>query len=138
MTRVGTFARVLLISSYAITFRADALAADITGVWATNGSNCDKMFVKKASTVSFTNDSDLYGDGLIIDGRRITGKSVNCDIKSIKEEGSTVHMIAACATSIMRSSGQSISVRVVDQNRIIRVYPGVSDISISYDRCVLK
>jgi hypothetical protein len=82
----------------------------------------------------FRRDSDIYGGGFIIDGRRIRGRSGSCTIKSSKEDGSTIHMIAGCATDIMLSTVQ-FSVRVIDDNTITRVFPGIEGMELTYYRC---
>jgi hypothetical protein len=46
-------------------------------------------------------------------------------------------MIAACASDVMLSDAQ-LSVRVVDHNRVVRIFPGVSDMEMGYERCDLK
>ena len=114
-----------------------ARADDLTGVWATDASNCSKIFSKTGTGVSFAKDSDLYGSGFIIDARRITTPMARCDIKTNKQDGSTVHLIAACATDIMLSSVQA-SFKVVNNDKIIRIFPGVGDMEIPYERCVFK
>jgi hypothetical protein len=67
----------------------------------------------------------------------LRGKLATCKIKSRREDGDTVHMIAACATDIMLSDVQ-FSLKVVDQNKIMRIFPGVPDMQQSYERCTMK
>src|ERR1700742_3223121 len=67
--------------------RADDLAG-ISGLWATDARNCDKIFSKTEHGFSFAKDSDLYGSGFIIDGRRVVTPVARCDIKSSKQDGS--------------------------------------------------
>jgi hypothetical protein len=43
-------------------------------------------------------------------------------------------MIDACATDIMTSNIQ-FSARVIDDNTIARIFPGMPEFSISYSRC---
>ena len=109
-------------------------AIDLNGAWATDASVCDKVFVKTGSAISFRPDSELYGGGFIIEGNRIRGQSAGCDIKSRKEAGMTTHLIASCATEVMFSSVQ-FSLKTVDENRIIRVFPEMSDMELPYVRC---
>ncbi len=52
-----------------------AHAFDLTGAWASQGDLCKLVFTKNGKAVSFTELSDLYGSGFIIDGDRITGKT---------------------------------------------------------------
>jgi hypothetical protein len=116
-------------------------AADLSGVWVSNPDVCDKVFVKKGSNVSFAKDADMYGSGFIIEGNRVRGKIAKCTIKSTKEdtneERTMVHMVAACATDIMLSNIQ-VSFRIVNQDRIVRMFPGISELGVSYSRCLLK
>ena len=113
-----------------------ARADDLTGVWATDASNCSKIFSKTGTGVSFAKDSDLYGSGFIIDARRITTPMARCDIKTNKQDGSTVHLIAACATDIMLSDVQ-FSVRSVNANEILRMFPNMPGMETLYHRCAM-
>ena len=113
-----------------------AEAADLTGVWATAADVCNKVFVKKGNRVSFAKNSDIYGSGFIIEGKEIRGAMAKCRIKRTTEDGATIHMIAACATDIMLSDVQ-LSVRIIDANSIARLFPGMSDMSVSYYRCTM-
>ena len=44
------------------------------------------------------------------------------------------HMIAACETDIMLSDIQ-FSVRVIDGNKIVRIFPNIPGIEHRYERC---
>src|SRR5687767_15586005 len=98
----------------------EAFAASIGGVWASDARYCDKVFVRKGASVSFAKEGDLYGSGFIIDGRKIKGKLATCSIKSSREDGSTTHLLAACATDVMLSNVE-ISLKVIDQNKLVRL-----------------
>jgi len=120
-----------LISGFAV------YAADINGVWATDKAVCNKVFVKTGDSVSFAGDADLYGSGFIIQGKQLKGKIVTCTIKSTKEEGAIIHIIAACATDIMLSDMQ-FSVKMIDDNTVSRIFPGMPDLGgVDYFRCAL-
>jgi hypothetical protein len=111
------------------------LAIDLNGPWATDASACNKIFVKKGDTISFLQDSDQFGGGFIIEGNKVRGQMQTCTIKSRKEDGNMVHLLAACASDIMSSSIQ-FSARIIDENTIARVFPGMPDeLSIKYSRC---
>jgi hypothetical protein len=112
-----------------------AHATDLNGSWATDVSACNKVFVTKGSVISFRTDSDQYGGGFIMEGNKVRGQMQTCTIKARKEEGNVVHMLATCANDIMASSIQ-FSARIVDDNTISRIFPGMSDdLSIKYSRC---
>jgi hypothetical protein len=122
-----------------VTLPIEAYAIDLTGAWATDHALCDRVFTKKKNQIAFSELSDLYGSGFIIDGSRIRGKSAQCTIKSRKEEGDTVQLSSACATTIMTSSVQ-FSLKVIDANTISRLFPeiqGVQVMALNYYRCAL-
>jgi hypothetical protein len=110
-------------------------AVDLNGSWATDASVCNKVFVKKGDTVAFAQDSDQFGGGFILEGNKVRGQMQSCAIKARKEDGNMVHFLAACASDIMASNVQ-FSARVIDDNTIARIFPGMPDeLSIKYSRC---
>lgn len=113
-----------------------AEAADFSGLWVSNPSACNKVFIKKGGEIRFADDADLYGSGFIIDGDQIQGKMATCKIRARKEDGDTVHLLSSCATDIMFSDNQ-FSLKIVDQNKISRVFPGMSELNTDYFRCQL-
>ena len=78
--------------------------------------------------------SDQHGGGFIIEAERLRGKFATCNIKTKKEDGQSVNILAGCATDIMLSNIQ-FSLKVLDPNKILRRFPGMQDIEISYERC---
>ena len=135
--KLGAFFWFTLMLACLGAFTADVLAADVTGAWTSDTSNCSRIFVKTPKGVFLAENADLYGSGFVVEGRKIKGRMANCDIKTIKEEGSTVHLIAACATDVMLSNVQ-ITFKVVNQDRVVRLFPGMPEIEIPYDRCTLR
>lgn len=111
-----------------------AHAFDLNGAWATDADNCAKVFVHKGAQVSFTDMSDVYGGGFIIEGDQIIGKFARCRIRAKKDEGPTINLVAACASDMMLSSVQ-FSLKEVDANAVIRLFPGMDGMEIKYARC---
>lgn len=111
-------------------------AIDLTGAWATDQAVCEKLFVKKGKGIAFRPDAVMRGSGFIIDGNSIRGKAIKCAIKARREEGETVHLRAACASDLLLSDVQ-FSVKVIDENRINRIFSGMEGIEQAYDRCRL-
>ena len=111
-----------------------ANAFDLDGAWASDADNCAKIFVRKGAQVTFTEMSDVYGGGFIIEGDQITGKYARCRIKAKRNEGANVNLVAACASDIMLQNVQ-FSLREVDANTVIRTFPGMSGMEIKYARC---
>src|SRR6187399_3028853 len=81
-------------------------AFELTGAWTTSADQCTKVFVRRDGKLGFTEMSDVYGGGFIIDGDEIVGKFARCRIKARKDNGANVNLVAACASDIMLSSVQ--------------------------------
>ncbi|MFD2182693.1 hypothetical protein [Rhodoplanes azumiensis] len=117
-----------------------ASADDLSGAWATDGSACDKIFVKAGSRVTFRDNSELFGGGFVIDGNHVRGKATTCDIRSRKTVGTganaVTHMLASCASDIMLSSVQ-LSVRQPAPDTLVRIFPGMDGMEMTYKRCAM-
>ena len=112
-----------------------ARAIDLNGAWATDTSVCNKVFVKKGDATSFAPDSDQFGGGFIVAGDKVRGQLQACTIKARKQDGNVVHFLASCASDIMASNVQ-FSARVIDDNTIARIFPGMGDeLDMKYSRC---
>ena len=99
--------------------------------------NCPKVFERKGSQLAFTDMSDVFGGGFIVDGDQLIGKFARCRIKARKDNGPNVNLIAACATDMMLSNVQ-FSLKELDANSLIRLFPGMEDMEIRYHRCPAK
>jgi hypothetical protein len=106
----------------------------LTGAWAGDAENCAKVFARKGGQITFTDNSDVYGSGFIVDGDQIIGKYARCRIKARKVDGPNINLIAACASDIMLSSVQ-LSAREIDANTLMRLFPGMEGMEIKYYRC---
>ncbi len=120
--------------SACLAMSGSALAFDLDGAWATDAENCAKVFTRKGSQVTFTDMSDVYGGGFVVEGDQITGKFARCRIKARKDDGKTIHLVAACATDIMLQNVQ-FSLKEADANNVIRTFPGMEGMEIRYARC---
>jgi hypothetical protein len=127
-------ALVALCLGALVGFAGTAAAFDLNGAWASDVDNCGKVFVRKGAQVSFADTSDVYGGGFIIEGDQIIGKSARCRIKARKEEGTTIHLVAACATDIMFQNMQ-FSLKELDANSVLRLFPGMQGLELKYGRC---
>ena len=117
-------------------FMEEAHAIDLSGAWATHADECSKVFVRKgrANQIGFTVTSDQHGGGFIVEADRLRGKFATCRIKTRKEDGQTVNIIAACATDIMLSNVQ-FSLKLIEPGKLLRTFPGMQDVEINYYRC---
>jgi len=95
------------------------------------------VFVKTGARVSFAKDSELSGGGFIIDDNQIRAPAATCRIKATKLDGDSTHMIAACATDIMLSDVQ-LSLKSIDENKILRLFPNMPGMEIPYYRCSMQ
>jgi len=130
--KLAASAALLLSSLLVMAGRADAL--DLNGAWASAADQCAKVFARQGGRLGFTEMSDVYGGGFIIDGDQIIGKFARCRIKARKDDGMNVNLIAACATDIMLSSVQ-FSLKELDANSVARLFPGIEEMEIRYHRC---
>lgn len=127
-------APVALLFGLLPTLASRADAVDLNGAWASDADQCAKVFARQEGKLGFTEMSDVYGGGFIIDGDQIVGKFARCRIKARKNDGVNVNLVAACATDIMLSSVQ-FSLKELDANSIARLFPGIEDMEIRYHRC---
>jgi hypothetical protein len=134
MTARKLAASVALSFGSLLTLPGRADAVDLNGAWASDADQCAKVFVRQGGKLGFTEMSDVYGGGFIIDDDQIVGKFARCRIKARKNDGVNVNLVAACATDIMLSSVQ-FSLKELDANSIARLFPGIEDMEIRYHRC---
>jgi len=123
-----------LVISLLLAAPGSADAMDLNGAWASDAEQCVKVFVRQKGQLGFTEMSDVYGGGFIIDGDQIIGKYARCRIKARKDDGMIVNLIAACATDIMLSSVQ-FSLKKLDADSVARLFPGMEGMEIRYHRC---
>src|SRR4029079_16782260 len=92
---------------------AEGHAVALTGAWASQTDLCTLVFMKKGNQVVFTPLSDLFGSGFVVDGSRIEGRATRCTIKSKKQDGDSLELSTACATSIMTSNVR-FNLKIID------------------------
>jgi hypothetical protein len=128
--------QVLLVSMFTAWGSVSARGADINGIWVSDTSVCSKAFEKSGGRVSFSKDAGIYVSGFIIDGNRIQGKIANCTINVRKQQGPVVNLIAVCSTDIAIDTIH-FRLRMDGPNKIIREFPGLPGLEMSYERCSL-
>lgn len=132
--RVTKLGQTAIVSAGCFVLAGAAHAIDLTGTWATDTGACDKVFVTNGKKTSFRKDSDMFGSGFIMEGNRIRGRMANCTVTKTKEDNDVVHMLASCATDIMFQNVQ-FSVKVLDHDKISRIFPGIEGMELIYYRC---
>jgi hypothetical protein len=115
-----------------------AFAVELTGAWAPDADKCNKVFARRgrARQIGFAELSSQHGGGFIIEGDQLRGKFAKCKIKTRKQEGEGLNLIASCATDIMLSNVQFV-LKVVDDDNITRSFPGIEGMEVKYHRCRL-
>ena len=83
-----------------------------------------------ANQIGFAATSEQYGGGFIVEADRLRGKTTSCKIKTRKEEGELINIVAGRASDIMLSNVQ-FSLKSIEPNKIARVFPGIMDMEIN-------
>jgi hypothetical protein len=126
----GLAAVVSLMSS------SPSFAFDLDGAWTTNASACDKIFEKgKDGKISIKSGSIIHGDSFVVRGKTIFNNAATCTIKAQKEAGSVHQIVAVCAPGNVALSTFQFSYRVNDDNSIVRIFPGIEELDVTYHRC---
>jgi hypothetical protein len=111
-----------------------AEARDLTGAWVTDAAVCKKVFIGSGDKLSFAKDADMYGSGFVYRGNRLKGKIATCAIKTHKEDGDVINLIAACSNDVALQTVQ-FNFTIDNDNHIIRYFPGVPELKTDYYRC---
>jgi hypothetical protein len=128
----------VLLACSGFLLSSQAQAFDLNGAWATGVDQCDKVFVKKGDRINFTEFSEEYGRGFVVNGNELRSKTSRCSIQSRKEVGDTIDFHAACASEIMASSVQ-VTVKILDNNSLVRIFqdPVFKGMDLTFYRCTL-
>lgn len=111
-----------------------AQSRDLTGAWVTNAGACKKIFTGGGAKLTFARDADVYGSGFIYEKNRLRGKIATCQIKTQKEDGDVLHLIANCSTDVALATVQ-FSLKIDNENQITRLFPGMPELKTEYFRC---
>ena len=122
----------LLVGSVSVSLSAHA--DEIDGAWANDASVCSQVFTKTNNKVSFTPNSELYGGGLLIEGKRATGTFEKCNIKSIKRDGANVRVVASCSTGVMAEETEA-TIKIIDKDNITVSVAGPVNTETPFVRC---
>jgi len=134
--KVGQALRIAGLATAVIFLSQSSYAFDMDGAWATDVSACGKIFQKDNNNeLSIKAGSDMYGSGFIVRKNSIVGNNATCAIKSRKEAGPVTHLVAECAAENVAFSTFQFSYRVNDDNNIVRIFPGIEELNVSYARC---
>jgi len=111
-------------------------AADLNGAWTIDTGSCDQVFTKKNNKLAFQQDADLNAGGLLIQGKRITGTFQKCTIKSFRDDGSDMKVIASCSDGVTVSD-VSFDVKISGENNMTLSSKEPVPVEMRYVRCQL-
>jgi hypothetical protein len=111
-----------------------AQTRDLTGAWVTDATACKKIFTGSGSKLAFAKDADVYGSGFVYEKNRLRGKIATCLIKTQKEDGNVVQLIATCSTDVALATVQ-FSFRIDSENQVTRFFAGMPELKTEYFRC---
>jgi len=109
-------------------------AADLSGAWAIDGSNCGRVFTKENNKLAFKRDADFDAGGLIVQGKQVTGTFQKCTIKSLHDEGPNLQVIASCSDGVAISD-VAFDVKVTGENRMTLSSQKPVPVEMLYVRC---
>lgn len=111
-------------------------AADLNGAWSIDASACGSMFTKENNRIAFKKDADLHAGGLIVQGREISGTLQKCTVKSRRDDGPNVRVVAACSDGVAISD-VTFEVKHSGDNQITLSSNGPVPMDMIYVRCPL-
>ena len=83
-----------------VTQSASTQAADLNGAWTVDASACGEVFTNENNKLAFKQDADLHAGGLIVQGRQVTGTFEKCTVKSLRDDGPNMRIIASCSDGV--------------------------------------
>src|SRR5262249_54391605 len=110
------------------------LAADLSGAWTIDASACGQVFTRENNRLAFKKDADLNAGGIIVQGREITGTFQKYTVKSMRDDGSNVQVIASCSDGVAYSD-ITFDVQVSGENKITLSTKGPVPMETPYVRC---
>ena len=136
MSKLNTAARIIFCAIFVL-FSFSANAFDFDGAWATDAANCGKVFVKRNNRISMKRHADALGGGFIVEDNQIRGALLTCKIIDRKEDSDKLHLLASCSTLVAPLSPMLFSIRIVDNDHILRVLNPFSEVGNTYTRCTI-
>jgi hypothetical protein len=124
----------LMLLVLLVTQSTSTQAADLNGAWTDDASACSKVFAKENNKFAFKPDADLHAGGLIVQGKQITGTFQKCTVKSLRDDGSTLKVIASCSDGVAVSD-VAFDVKITGEDRITLSSKEPVPVEMPYVRC---
>jgi hypothetical protein len=117
-----------------VTQSASTQAADLNGAWTIDTSACSDVFTKENNKLAFKQDADLHAGGIIVQGKQITGTFQKCTVKSMRDDGPNVRVIASCSDGVAVSDVE-FDVKISGDNKITLSSKEPVPVEMPYVRC---
>jgi hypothetical protein len=117
-----------------VTQSASTQAADLNGAWTVDASACGKMFTKENNELAFKRDADVHAGGLIVQGKRVTGTFQKCTVKSLRDDGPNLRVIASCSDGVAVSD-VAFDVKISGENWMTLSSKEPVPVEMQYFRC---
>jgi hypothetical protein len=124
----------LVLSVLLVAQSASAQAADLNGAWTDDASACGAVFKKEDNKLAFRRDADFHAGGLIVEGRKVTGTFQKCTIKSLRDDGPNVQVVASCSDGVAVSD-VPFDVKITGENSITLSSTKPVPVEMLYFRC---
>ena len=115
---------------------APTQAADLNGAWTIDASACAQIFTKENNKLAFKQDADLHAGGVIIQGKQITGTFQKCTVRSLHDDGASVHVKASCSDGVAVSD-VTFDVKIAGENKFTLSSKAPGPVEMQYVRCSL-
>ena len=117
-----------------VTQSASVQAADLNGAWSVDASACGQIFTRENNVLAFKKDADLHAGGLIVRGRQVTGTFEKCTVRSLRDDGPTMRLIASCSDGVSISD-VTFDVTFSGENNITLSSKAPVPVQMPYVRC---
>lgn len=125
-----------MLSMFLVAQPDSTQAADLNGAWTVDAASCAQVFTKENDKLAFKPDADLHAGGLIVQGKKVTGTFQKCTVKSLRQDGSNIKVIAACSDGVAISD-VAFDLKFSGENAITLSQKEPVPVEMAYVRCAL-
>jgi len=110
--------------------------AQLRGAWAPSVGDCDKLFQRRGSALTYRQPVDQFAQAAIIESQRIRLPTAVCRLERASREGGALRVSGECQDSISYTS-QSAYIKLRSKNEIVFNPNGDPALDTSMTRCPL-
>jgi hypothetical protein len=104
------------------------------GAWVAEGGDCKTIFKTRGGKPAFSKRAGISMPGFIVQSDQVRGLNSQCTIASRKEDGDTMKILLHCRSPLMFGD-MPATIKIKDDDTIIRVDPDFPEIQTTYNRC---